>query len=286
VSKECCWQPNGTLKPAECDTRPKPPKTGYSNPGCYAAILKDCSVEISKEHYISRSALEKLTDNRLVNLRGLPWIDPGGTRSLPFLSLESRILCVRHNNALSPIDAVGSRLFDTMINENEDLMKQYGLKSDSAVLFNGHDIEKFLIKIMLGVMASGNMKFTLTKEDDVMNKGKWIRTLFGQGRVAGKRGLYFVGMPGTSDTATKKEMEISGLSNRRLGLHTFLFTLQKRRLLLSLTADPTRAVGIPREALTHHPWEILTTDGTSEKSILLGWDSQGELGTTVWISFR
>lgn len=97
--------PDGRLWKEPEHATPPPPPTGYSNNGCYLRRLSDCCSTISKEHYISRSALEIFETDGNVRVTGMPWFQPGESRVLPINGLAANILCVRHNTALSSFDA-------------------------------------------------------------------------------------------------------------------------------------------------------------------------------------
>jgi hypothetical protein len=46
-------------------------RTGYANPGCYGRASKDCSEDLTLEHYISDDVLESISwDGKLVTVRG------------------------------------------------------------------------------------------------------------------------------------------------------------------------------------------------------------------------
>src|SRR5688572_9441951 len=94
-------------------TDPGLPRTGNSHPGCYARTLRDCSEKLSREYWISQSILD-LGDSMIV-ARGLPWLKPGESRRISSKSLAARILCTRHNSALSSLDHVGLRVWEHLV---------------------------------------------------------------------------------------------------------------------------------------------------------------------------
>src|SRR5580700_8219664 len=108
VAARCCrstcdWRATGAV------TATEGPPTGKSRRRCYAASLLDCSDELDGEHYISEGVLEALGDGPL-ELTGLPW-QQGKMQVLRTGSLTAKVLCHRHNLALSALDGVAARLF-------------------------------------------------------------------------------------------------------------------------------------------------------------------------------
>jgi hypothetical protein len=89
-------------------TAPPPPKTGISLPGCYASHLADCSPKISLEHHISKSLPDVLNFDNDLRVSGPKWQE-GEEKKLPPNALTSKILCKRHNSALSVLDEQSER---------------------------------------------------------------------------------------------------------------------------------------------------------------------------------
>jgi hypothetical protein len=102
----CCLGANGWPAMTVESLLPPPPPTGTARAGCYMAETADCGEGLSREHYISRS----LIDAPEVRVRGMPWQRKAFERYAPD-NLTARILCRRHNSALSPLDAHAKRFF-------------------------------------------------------------------------------------------------------------------------------------------------------------------------------
>lgn len=129
-------------------TAPRPPQTGLANAKCYAAEFRDCSPELSAEHFVSRSILEQIADggNTLL-VRGTSFArdEP---REVSARSASARILCKRHNSALSPLDATANRLFRDLFNAT-----QLGVPARGT--YCGEDVERWMLKTLVGLMRSG-----------------------------------------------------------------------------------------------------------------------------------
>ncbi|MBZ4518191.1 hypothetical protein [Mycobacterium avium] len=89
------------------------PRTGYANPGCYARASKDCDEELTREHFITDDVLGAISaDGKVVVVEGAAWQDKTERRkTIGRASLSRKMLCRRHNNALSPLDQMAAEFF-------------------------------------------------------------------------------------------------------------------------------------------------------------------------------
>lgn len=150
-AKKCCLQPDGTWfkKPAEVSV--PAPKTGYANPNCYLQSLNNCSKKTSREHYVPEAILESLNEKAgSLEVSGVPWIEPGETQHLPPNALAAKVLCKRHNEGLSALDTEALRFFNAV----RELRIQ-SKAGQQLVLFNGTDIERWMLKTTLGILWAG-----------------------------------------------------------------------------------------------------------------------------------
>jgi hypothetical protein len=146
VLRECCLRAGGELKPTATMTRTPAPTTGIRNSGCYAAGLADCSADISREHYISHGLLRLLSIDGRITIDGFPWQDASADSRVPPATLTGKILCKRHNLALSPLDAAAATLFRRIDKfHHEFSAREY---ENRFYLCNGHDIERWLLKTL------------------------------------------------------------------------------------------------------------------------------------------
>jgi hypothetical protein len=110
---------------------------------------------MTKEHWISESILEELTVDGLPPLvSGLPWL-AGAEKPIPAPALASRVLCGRHNGALSPLDKDAVALFRTLHKYQNDLAAELR-SSNELLLVSGTRFELWLLKLLLGGVASGS----------------------------------------------------------------------------------------------------------------------------------
>jgi hypothetical protein len=182
---DCCIQNQlADKKPKKIE--PPKPATGFANPKCYASSTGDCSVKMSREHYISDDVLRTIDTTGAVKVDGLPWQkDPKG-QWISRASMVARVLCKRHNEALSGLDAEAGRLIRTIGRFNTDFHREKP-KNDIG-FFAGEDIERWMLKTVCAMVASGNARGELSARRVVPNK--WVEMLFRPAGVGEPLGLY------------------------------------------------------------------------------------------------
>ena len=171
-----------TQEPAASDTKPKGPRTGFASPHCYAAALNDCGGDpVTQEHYISKSLLTRFGQKFFVG--GLPWIPVGGARELTGSTLTAGILCRRHNNVLSPLDRTIGRFYDVLS------ALHHGHGDVGLQVFHGEDLERWSLKLLLGLMAAG-LQIDGRLERISSPPLGWLQVLFGEAKMPELCGFY------------------------------------------------------------------------------------------------
>lgn len=127
-------------------------QTGYAHPRCYARSLDDCSSKISREHYISAGLLSELEQDPL--LQGLPFLK-GEPKRLSVAALASKMLCERHNQALSPLDSEALIVFRALRRFEANYRHSEPIPEFDAVLVSGPRLEAWLLKTAFGFLAAG-----------------------------------------------------------------------------------------------------------------------------------
>ncbi|WP_258121964.1 hypothetical protein [Mesorhizobium onobrychidis] len=121
---------------------PRPPKSGEAQTNCYMAAERDCGGGLSREHYISRG----LIDGPELRVRGLPW-QHEEVAHYPD-NLVARILCRRHNSALSPLDAHAIRFFLAIEAAIDHAQRRSLSRQSRYFLASGHALELWAIKTL------------------------------------------------------------------------------------------------------------------------------------------
>lgn len=266
ASKEvaaCCAE-SGRLFKKCSPTTPKPaPKTGQVLNSCYARGLDDCDATPSREHYVSAALLEHLHSLGGLRVTGLPW-QTEALYELPPAAYVARILCTRHNSALSPLDSIAKRLFDAF---HEDPTT---LRGPHLFLFSGHDIERWLLKVLCGMAASDNLSIPV----DTAIPVEWIQTLFGERDFSDGQGLYVC-------KQLAHTFEGSGVSIRPIGTSTrvtgLAVTFSGYEMLFSMVRIAART--FEKRAFVYRPFELHTIGTTFEKSLVLSWKGAADGGS-------
>src|ERR1051326_2721329 len=150
---ECCIQFDGTVRKRTPHLAPPAPKTNYSQNGCYLAHTNDCSEGLSGEHYVSQAVLAQLSDTA-VAVKGAFWLPPDEEKITGINSLTAKILCARHNGALSGLDTEAA-LFLRRLRE---IRIQLGRKSLSRKpilsIISGETLELWVLKLACGLFYS------------------------------------------------------------------------------------------------------------------------------------
>lgn len=263
----CCLTVSGFIKTAALTSPPAPP-TGNALPRCYAAPLADCSPKLSREHFVSASLLEELNVSNQLRVSGLRWQDDGQSKHLKPNALASKILCDRHNSALSPLDAIAVNLFQAVNEENMS-----GTGRQLLFLFSGSDIERWMLKILCGFAYSGNL--LLENEVDISVPKAWLDILFGYMDFAAGQGLYVCRSVGHV-FETARQVKLRTISNRThlngLGLWVCGY-----ELILSMSGFASRK--FDGREMVYRPLELYTIGREFEKSIMLSWQGVADLGT-------
>lgn len=116
---------------------------------CFLKGHGSCSAKISKEHYISRTLLEALSNNGGIPIGGLPWQPDQTLQKIGIESLVSKILCQTHNSSLSPLDAVGGKLFQVI-----DSADKSPTTLPTVTQLDGLLIERWFVKVLCGLAAA------------------------------------------------------------------------------------------------------------------------------------
>lgn len=128
---------------------PPAPPTGETREGCYLASSQNCGGGLSREHYISRA----LIDQRDVFVRGMPWQKAEVQRLSPD-NLTAKILCRRHNSALSPLDTHAQRLFLGIEEASHHASRRSLSRKPQFFMTSGDAMELWAMKTLAGLYAS------------------------------------------------------------------------------------------------------------------------------------
>jgi hypothetical protein len=166
-------------------TRPLGSRTGSALDGCYAASLLDCAGVLSGEHFISNALLRRFKRGFVVE--GFPWME--APKAVGPNSLTANVLCQRHNEALSPLDAMIARFYDAL---HAALSPGDPPTVIPVSMFEGEDLERWALKVMICLGASGNLRAGNVKARAREIPDLYLRILFGEQEMPAGCGLKMI----------------------------------------------------------------------------------------------
>lgn len=154
--------------------------------------MGNCSSARSKEHYISEGILARLNDGQALAVSGLPWIPQGQSRNVSPEALGSNVLCKRHNEAFSALDAAAVELFEYL--EAVSISVAARGSGRSAKLVSGDAVKLWALKALCGFCASGQAVNKDGKELRAWTPPtEWINALEQRVALPESVGVYFLG---------------------------------------------------------------------------------------------
>jgi hypothetical protein len=242
-----------------------PRPCGYRHPKCYARADANCSTKISKEHFISKTLLRRIHRDNTAKIAGLAWQAPETFQRVPIKGLASNILCERHNSALSDLDATFGAF--TQAISDFDRAKS---KDRTEQKFSGSDIERWALKCLIGLTASGNLKRGLKPEcvDLLFKRRSWPEAW----------GLYFANVDSTPIYHTDSFVMETLTGPDRKTVLAAKFHIQGLPFILILgTPGDANSFGIRR------PSEIVLRSAVGERRLRLSYED-GQPGEPVLLT--
>jgi hypothetical protein len=216
--------------------------------------LGSCKGGISAEHLISKSIILLLKVDGDFSVSGLPWIPEGETKIIGPGSLTAKCLCEKHNSSLSPLDTAAFKFFATVkscLDREAD-----GLR----FIVSGHDIERWLLKTLKAMAASGNLSHGRERLSGAFaNDVQVLDMLDDPGHWPDGAGLYCVMSAGDLTENhdrfqlvpfTNPRGELNGLGANIMGL-TFVLMLEPP--ILSESPMLAKAVFRPSQIIVTYP---------------------------------
>jgi hypothetical protein len=282
--ERCCLR-GRFFRPPVANVNPPGTRTNYAHAGCYLSAVDDnCSQNLSREHFVSKSILEVLDvagGSRGVFMEGLPWLK--GRKALPPDALASKILCERHNNALSPLDDAALRFFRCLM-DLPRLLSTPGRKMHRLYMFSGIDLERWMIKLLAGLLVSGNATCDGKKKVVEALPRWWLEVLLGRKVLPPEIGLGTMEIVGRPPQNVPDSIAFAPLFYSESGVEEPAgATVWLRGLAFGLVlVNVPNKVGTWVEHFLHHASLTKFVAATGSVTIFLageGWDM--ERGTTL-----
>ncbi len=148
VTAECCMAADGTFRVRFPSPLPPGGITGFSHAQCTMRDTHNCSEDVSREHFMSKSVLD-LFRAKTVDIH-FPWNDVGGKTPVDIENLTSGILCARHNSALAPLDAVAVQAFGNLLDATVYVIKKSLATKRVFYAASGEGLELWALKLLFG----------------------------------------------------------------------------------------------------------------------------------------
>lgn len=155
---------------------------------CWASCLGGCDPKISREHYLSANIL----GDGPVRLKGLSWCR-SEFREISAASCTRKILCERHNRALSPLDEQGGNAWKQLHIFSASAAKARTLPAGARPTsfriqtVDGAQFERWFLKTVIDVAY-------LDDADGVpwVPPTEWVEIVYGRRPFPSDCGLYMV----------------------------------------------------------------------------------------------
>lgn len=249
------------------------PRTGVAVQGCYAAAACDCEGSLTDEHWLSEGVLREASDDddEPLRLLGLSWANGAEVKLYP-PSVVKKVLCERHNQALSPLDATARRIFGALRRYQRDLIADDGPGPSEFILSSGEHLERWLLKLLWGASAAGvvsSQAGPVTALSDDVDERALADFLYRDGARIDAWECYAVGgldgpVRAAAEIAVSMQTDSSNnlvFGTANMGVVTFGFAFR-----------PTQAG--PAHELRRHPSAVCLTDESQriQKVVALAWD--------------
>jgi hypothetical protein len=263
ILNDCCLKDSRPIR--RCS------RTNWGNPRCYAAPLLDCSPKISREHFISEGVLRLIGER--ITAGGFPWLG-GQERSIGINALTAKILCDQHNSTLSGLDEVGIRFFDSLRKPSYPEKLKRAIVVPRITLFRGEIIELWMLKILCGLIASGNATDENGKRIDVPLPEVWLRILFEHQPMPLGWGIYMPKVVGRSFSGMyANQIRVMNEGGVLKGL---VISLEWMSFALVATHPPREKLGTLLEHCTYRPREIVLNSQMGQDILCIFWERPGD----------
>ncbi len=199
---------------------------------CWAAKLGGCGGPLSREHLVSRSLFREHPDfhKSLLYMYGFSWCEDE-PKPVGISSATSKILCRRHNSALSQLDSEAARAFDILTSLSAAIVKpEHFSKCESRYRINGLLLERWFLKTAINmIQVLYPAVFSPPTE--------LIELAFGLRPFPPKAGLCLAALPSKGKFTTDQGIMFQAITNGS-AVHMALFQFADWKFALPLTAEP------------------------------------------------
>jgi len=213
-----------------------------------------------------------------LGVSGAPWLKAGEVGKTSVASLTAKILCNRHNEALSPLDAEAAHFFSVLREAVNDLNRKTISRKPILHLVDGAALELWMVKVACGLY------YSVAAKDGVklsgmysINLEKARRALFQRDWDA-RAGLYFL-TPGT-----KVDLQDSVAMAPITTANDPIFVGARVSLLgftMDAFFDDIKTNPLPWPGFERRPSEFTLIKNKRQHSIFLTWPPGTEEGAPI-----
>jgi len=176
------------------------PRSNNAVRGCYAAVTNDCAGKLTREHWLSESVINTTTGGTVPPIfSGLPWLN-GQTKAIGVAALGPKVLCHRHNAALTKADDTAAIVAISLQRYQLELADHIDLDGDGFTLVSGPLFERWLLKLLWGGVASRSLGQQGVAAESLrkgIDEVRLLEYLYRDGRLPDGWGFY--GFPRETD---------------------------------------------------------------------------------------
>lgn len=126
--------------------------------------------------------------SRTVVVKGFRWQgDLEAASEIGIDGFSAKVLCERHNSALSKLDQVGGRFVGALTRALERRIE--GVATDFHRLFNGANVQRWMLKVLCGLNAAGRVSRDRHRTPWHLPL-RWLDVLLGDAAFSRGTGLY------------------------------------------------------------------------------------------------
>ena len=152
-SMRCCWVGRERWYKHPARVVPTPKLSIHEK--CYCAFTESCGTKITKEHFISRSILERIANGRRFITFNRVRDGASISSNIGIDSFSAKVLCDVHNTMLSPLDKAADDVFKRLEVLARVISNVKEIQfADFFAIASGHDIERWIAKVFLGLIAA------------------------------------------------------------------------------------------------------------------------------------
>jgi hypothetical protein len=268
---QCCLQADGRIYKVPIPRSPPGPPTGFAHSCCYLRWSEDCDQKSSREHFVSKSVLAQLGGNQ-VKLHGVPWLASDEAQTFAISSLTGKILCKRHNEALSPLDTTAGRFFSAIKLMHDDIFDKKTLsKRWKWLLFSGEELELWLLKTAIGLFYSGNVALNKITLCDTQSLNQLCSNILYSGTLAPPCGVYVRPIAIQGQLNQLQMQPLSDDENKR----TVGFRMSYLSFDFNLLFDPNASYGhLVTDSQTYRPDYLIVRNDKRTHTVMLTWPSR------------